>query len=326
MKIVVIGLGSMGRRRARLLQSMGDHDVVGVDLDEERQDQARQELRIPTYGSLATAVAKESPDAAVISTSPLSHSAIVEECLKNDLHVFTELNLVTDGYEVNTSLAKARGLVWFPSSTFVYRREIESIQKLVGENPVGAWTYHVGQYLPDWHPWESYKNFFVADERTSGVRELLAIELPWLIKTFGPIEKTGHVSQKISDLDISYDDAIAVTIKHENGSVGTLLIDVVCRKAVRDFSFTSEDRYVEWDGSPTGVQYLDLDSHEMVKVDVYGSEGADQRSDYARFIVEDAYRAELAAFIDAIESGSTLKWSLEDDGAVLSLIDRLEQR
>ena len=42
------------------------------------------------------------------------------------------------------------------------------------------YIYHIGQYLPDWHPWENYKNFFVGDKRTGGVREIFGIDLPWL--------------------------------------------------------------------------------------------------------------------------------------------------
>lgn len=327
MRIVIVGLGSMGRRRARLLQEIGGQEVVGVDLSEERQTQAQEELGISTYGSLEAAVAAVDLEAAVISTGPLSHASIVSDCLDNGLHVFTELNLVDDGYVQNIAKAKEKGLVWFPSSTFVYRREIEAIQEIVAESGTrGAWTYHVGQYLPDWHPWEDYKNFFVADERTSGIRELLAIELPWLVKTFGPIEEAYHVAQKISKLDVSYNDAIAIAIKHKSGAIGMLLIDVVCRTAVRDFTFTNEECFITWDGSPMGLKQLDLNSREMIDIDVYEGKSADQLDGYARFIVEDAYRAELEAFLDAIQGNKSMRWSLDEDGEIISLIDQLEKR
>lgn len=327
MRIVIVGLGSMGRRRARLLQEIGGQDIAGVDLSEERQLQAQKELGIPTYGSLEAAIAAVGPEAAVISTGPLSHASIVSDCLDNGLHVFTELNLVDDGYVQNIAKANEKGLIWFPSSTFVYRREIEAIQKIVAESgTLGAWTYHVGQYLPDWHPWEDYKNFFVADEKTSGIRELLAIELPWLVKTFGPIEEVHHVAQKISKLEVSYNDAIAITIKHKGGAIGMLLIDVVCRTAVRDFTFTNENCFIAWDGSPTGLKQLDLTSHELIDVDVYKGKRADQLDGYARFIVEDAYRAELEAFLGAIQGNSSMRWNLAEDGEIISLINQLEKR
>lgn len=324
MKIIVIGLGSMGRRRARLLQRIGDNEIVGVDLSDERRENAEDELGIITYGTLEDAMRDESVEAAVICTPPLSHASFVEKCLDCGLHVFTELNLVKDGYEENGAKARENGLVWFPSSTFLYRKEIEKIKELIGVKPMGAWTYHVGQYLPDWHPWESYQDFFVADARTSGVRELLAIELPWLVDIFGPIKETRCFTQKISALDLPYQDTIIVAVEHKGGTIGALLVDVVCRTAVRDFSFTSEDCYIRWDGSPTGLRVLDIASQKMMDVDVYGSDGAEQRGEYARFIVEDAYASELMAFVEAVEHGASLRWTLEEDGRILGIIDDLE--
>ena len=51
MKVVVIGLGSMGKRRLRLLKSNFNFvDLVGVDLDEERRKIVKNEFDINTYG------------------------------------------------------------------------------------------------------------------------------------------------------------------------------------------------------------------------------------------------------------------------------------
>ncbi|MCO7111156.1 hypothetical protein NIA69_21115 [Gemmiger formicilis] len=40
----------------------------------------------------------------------------------------------------------------------LYRRETQYIKQQVAEfgKPV-HYIYHIGQYLPDWHPWENYK-------------------------------------------------------------------------------------------------------------------------------------------------------------------------
>ena len=326
MRLVVIGLGSMGRRRLRLLQKIGNVELCGVDLSEDRRDRARIEFGIEVFSSLQAALDRASIDAAVICTSPLSHSPLVEECLDNGLQIFTELNLVKDGYELNRRKADENKILWFPSSTFVYRKEIEAIQSMVGEKPKGAWTYHVGQYLPDWHPWESYTDFFVADKRTSGIRELLAIELPWLVKTFGPVASFARVSQSITSLEIPYEDALAVVVRHVDGSIGTLLIDVACRKAVREFTFTSEEQYIAWNGTPFGLQRLDVESGEMVHVDVYGDESASQRDDYASFIVENAYEEELRAFLASMSGASAMRWTIEEDEEIINLIDGLEQQ
>ena len=49
----------------------------------------------------AEAVAAAHPDAALVCTAPLSHAAVIGELLDNGLPVFTELNLVRDGYAEN---------------------------------------------------------------------------------------------------------------------------------------------------------------------------------------------------------------------------------
>ncbi len=89
MKIIVIGLGSMGKRRIRLLRENNDIEIVGVDSQESRIQEVKDLFGIKCYHSIQDAVTSEKIDAAVISTSPLSHASIINECLHNNLHVFT---------------------------------------------------------------------------------------------------------------------------------------------------------------------------------------------------------------------------------------------
>src|SRR5699024_5741879 len=97
------------------------------------------------------------------------------------------------------------------------------------DKPVN-YLYHIGQYLPDWHPWESYKNFFVGDRRTGGVREIFGIDLPWLVDTFGEVERIHVEKDSISTLEIDYPDSCFVTLRHKNGVKGVLAVDVVSPK------------------------------------------------------------------------------------------------
>ena len=203
MKIIVIGLGSMGKRRIRLLSENKDIQLLGIDSQESRCAEVKEKFGLKCYASIAEAVAAEKPDAAVISTSPLSHAAIIKECLHNNLHVFTEINLVADGYAENMALAKEKGKVLFLSSTFLYRKETQTIiEKANNANCPLNYIYHIGQYLPDWHPWESYNNYFIGNPRTNGCREIMAIDLPWIVTAFGPIKSVSAVKSKNTQLNI----------------------------------------------------------------------------------------------------------------------------
>lgn len=324
MKFIVVGLGSMGRRRIRLLQQIsGDFAITGVDTNPERRRIAEEEFSIQTAGDLAAALQTFHPDCAVISTSPLSHAPIIETCLAGGCHVFTELNLVDDGYLSNIAAAKEKGLVLFLSSTFLYRDEIRYIRNRIAATDGNLnYNYHVGQYLPDWHPWESIGDYFVSDKRTNGCRELFAIELPWLTKVFGEIESYEVLSGKCTDLPIQYHDNFLLLIKHVNGNKGVLGIDVVSRKAVRNLEVYNESLYVTWNGTPSGLREYDIEAGVDRDIDLYDS--VDKQDGYASFVIENAYRSELESFIAQVKGEGAAEYTFEEDLEILKLIDSIE--
>lgn len=324
MKLLVIGLGSMGRRRIRLIKQFDKSiTIVGIDLNNERRRNVTHEFNIETKETIEEAIISDSFDCAFICTSPLSHSKLISTCLHLGLHVFTELNLVSDGYEENTALAASKNKVLFLSSTFLYRAEIMKIDELVKQHDKKLnYTYHVGQYLPDWHPWENYMDFFVGDKRTNGCREIFAIELPWITKVFGPIRELVVRKDKISTLNIDYADNYLVLIEHESGHKGMLAVDVVSRKAVRNLEIMGEDLHVSWDGSSEGLQVFDIEQKINVSIRLY--DYIDQLESYSRFIIENAYSSEIEAFFKAVSNSIQPKYTFEEDKRILDIIDRIE--
>ncbi|SFK46139.1 Gfo/Idh/MocA family protein [Succinivibrio dextrinosolvens] len=323
MKFVVVGCGSMGRRRIRLLKKISSaFQIVAVDSNKERQNKVRKEFAIETFDSIESVFDCFTPDCAVISTPPLSHSSLIESCLNHNCHVFTELNLVSDNYKNNIALAELKNRVLFLSSTFLYRDEICYIQnKIQCSNSPVNYTYHVGQYLPDWHPWENYQDFFVWDKRTNGCREIFAIELPWILKTFGEIDSFNVMHSKMSSLQIDYDDNFVLMVTHKNGSKGLIACDVISRKPVRNLEVFGENVYLKWDGSPDGLYCYDFQNKKDCKIALYDK--VDRKENYASFVIENAYQTELECFIAECQGSKKAKYTFEDDLNTLSLIDRI---
>ena len=328
MKILIVGLGSMGKRRARLAKGMrADMAVCGVDQSEARRAEA-EGLGIRAYGSVAEAAAAEKPDAALVCTAPVTHAAIITELLEAGLPTFTELNLVDDGYARNEALAKEKGVPLFLSSTMLYRGETQYIKRQVAAYRAATgkavrYIYHIGQYLPDWHPWENYKNFFVGDRRTGGVREIFGIDLPWLIDAFGDVESVSADKDKISALEVDYPDSYFVTLRHRGGVKGVLAVDVVSPKAVRNFECYGEGLHLFWEGNPKALWKFDHASGQKMAVDTYGSFEHDSR--YSDNIVENAYVDELANFFAVLEKGEAPRWSFEKDQKIIDLIEQIER-
>ena len=323
MNILVIGLGSMGKRRIRLIKELYPEFVIyGVDGRQDRCNEVKELFNIECAKTIEDASNFFSIDSAFVCTSPLSHSSIINECLKNKWNVFTELNLVSDGYNENIELAKINGCVLFLSSTFFYREEIKYIKEHVSPNKKWNYIYHIGQYLPDWHPWENYKDFFVGDKRTNGCREIMAIELPWILKTFGEVASFSVESDKMTDLQIEYKDNYIIQITHSNGNKGALIVDVVSPVAVRHLEVYGENKYYRWSGTPDTLFEYCFELKELQKVSLFEKE--EHKDGYRAFIVENAYKNEINEFIDVVVNGKSQEYGFTEDMKVLELIDKLE--
>lgn len=323
MTVIVIGLGSMGKRRIRLMKALKlPVKIIGVDSKADRCDTVKTEFNIACYISLEEAEKKETADCAFICTAPLAHADIIKVCLEHGYHVFTEINLVSDKYEENIAFAKEKGLTLFLSSTPIYRDEMRKItEEIKASQHPAAYLYHVGQYLPDWHPWEQYKDFFVGDSRTNGCRELFAIELPWMVKAFGDIQNVQVLSQKLTGLDVNYQDTYLVQITHVNGNKGMFAVDVVCRRPVRRLEVYNEQLYIEWNGTPQSLKKQNIVTHDLENIECgtyYNEPG------YSEFVNECAYMNEIKEFFAVIE-GKQPEYTMEMDLKILKMIDMIEE-
>lgn len=324
MNVIIIGLGSMGKRRIRLLSEHHGVKIFGIDSNPARCQEATEKFGLRCFSSISEAVSEEHIDAAMICTSPLSHASIIKECLNHNLHVFTEINLVSDGYERNMALAKSKGLVLFLSSTFLYQSEtLKIIEKVKSANVCKLnYLYHVGQYLPDWHPWENYNNFFIGDPRTNGCREILSIDLPWIVTAFGDIKYVQVLKSKNTDLNIEYNDNYLIMLEHQSGAKGIFAVDVVSRKAVRHFEVFGEDLHVTWDGTRETLVEYNIDKKEDVHL--LPGETTEHIDGYSDLIDENPYREETYAFLCAINEGKQPMWNFEKDLLLLNVIDEIE--
>lgn len=322
MVAIIVGLGSMGRRRIRLIHmKYPDTVIMGVDTRQDRRLQSEEQLSIKTFDSIEAACEAMQPNIGFVCTSPLSHCKIIPQLLEREIHVFTEINLVDDGYDEMMNLAKKNNLVLFLSSTFLYRNDIAYIKERVQEGRVN-YCLHVGQYLPDWHPWENYKDFFAINSRTNGCREHFAIDMPWMIDVFGEIESFYTVKGKLSKLEVDYNDNYIVTFVHKNGNKGVMLNDIIARVGARKLEVYSENLHLFWEGSPDSLYVYDIDKKEKVQVRTYDE--IDKNYLYNASIIENAYLEEIVDFVNAVETGSTPKYSFEQDRSLLTLIDKIE--
>ena len=92
MKFLVIGLGSMGKRRVRNLQALDEKEVIGFDPREDRCIEAEQKYQIKTFQNFDEAI-NTKPDAMIISTPPDLHSKYAKIAIEKKTHFLDTKNV-----------------------------------------------------------------------------------------------------------------------------------------------------------------------------------------------------------------------------------------
>lgn len=325
MNILIIGLGSMGQRRLRIIQeNYPMYQLSGVEFAQERREDVMKKYGIPCYASIEEAVNDQKYDAVFVCTPPKTHADIIVDILSRGINVFTELNLLSNRYDEIISLSEEKNLKIFMSSTLLYRKEIQIIDQLVKKKGPLMYIYHMGQYLPDWHPWECYKNFFVGNKETNGCREIFAIQLPWILKVFGNKVNSIYASKKkITKLELDYPDSYLVMLEHNSGNRGCIAVDIVSRKATTYLEIIGEDVHIKWDGTPNGLIKYNFETKSFETVHVYDS--FEQNENYAATIIEDAYAEEVKCFFKYLSDLDKPLYSISSDKQTLMLIDTIEK-
>jgi len=323
MRALLIGLGSMGKRRIRNLKAIGITHITGFDKRDDRRREAEDKYRIRTTAELTDDILGEN-DIYIISTPPDKHLDYMKLAVKQGKPAFVEASVIKDGLEELSRAVKSSGVLIAPSCTFRFHSGVKTIKKIVKSGKYGKlcnFIYVMGQYLPDWHPWENIKEFYVSKRETSASREMVPFELTWLLDITGYPEEAFAFYGRTHDLGVDIDDTYNVNLKFE-GFLGTIVVDVVSRFATRSLIMNLEKAQIRWNWEEKTIKLYDADSKEW---EYYRETEGRAEDDYNKNIVEEMYIDEMRAFVDAAKGIVTFPNSLDEDIEILSLLEMTEQ-
>lgn len=326
MKFLIVGLGSMGKRRVRNLQALGYMLLAGFDPRADRRVETTERYDIKTFDSYDKALAAFQPDALVVSTDPSLHMQYAESAVKLGLHCFIEASVV-EGERI-AALSKALDgtkLVVVPSCTMRYYPGPIAIRDVIRAGKIGKplnLNYVTGQYLPDWHPWEHIQDFYVSKRETGGAREIVPFELTWLNEIFGNPEPLACVKDKLTDIDADIDDIYHCLLRYPEGMLANLTVEVISRpKATRELSILGSAGRLIFSGDQNCVRYIAVGDEAWTTIKL--NSGTVEK-DYIN--PEEPYIAEMADFVNAIMAADHKVFpnTLENDSRILALLNNLE--
>ena len=318
MKFLIVGLGSMGKRRIRNLQHLKAGEIMGFDTREDRRKEAEKKYGIKTFDKFDKAM-RDQPDALIVSTPPDLHVKYAMEAVKNRKHFFMEASVVDWGMNELIAECKNKNIIAAPSCTMRFFPSVKKIKEIVDGKNIGElllFTYHSGQYLPDWHPWEDYRKFYVARKETGGAREIVAFELVWLTWILGNVDTISCFKGKLSKLDVNIDDAYQIIMKFKNGVFGHMLVDVISRVPDRSCKIFGEEGVIFWDWG-AGVKVYTAKDKSWRN---YPEKGRITVEGYTEKIKEGPYIEEMNTFISAIKKEIEYPYTLEEDKRILEVL------
>lgn len=325
--ILVVGLGSMGKRRIRNLRQLGYKNIYGYD---PRPDRAKEAVDL--YETIIVADATEALKntgfgAMIISVPPDLHHTYMELALLFNVHFFVEASVVDDGLEaIKSQLRSNKGLVAAPSATLFFHPAIRHIFSVVKSGELGKVTnfiYHSGQYLPDWHTYEKVSDFYVSKKSTGGAREIVPFELSWITKLLGFPSKVNGIVKKTIDIPGAEDieDTYNALLDYD-GFMLNLVVDVVSRHATRRLLINGSEKQLVWNWEENAIRIYSPSSDEWVS---WNYDVKSSAQGYNKNITEQMYMDELINFFDAIDEKNEFFNTIEYDHKVLKLLYTIER-
>ena len=318
MKFLIVGLGSMGKRRIRNLISLKAGEIIGFDPSAERCQETEAGLGVATYQNFDDAMA-EDPDALVISTPPDHHMSYATIAAKAGKHFFTEASVTDDGIRELIVLTKNKDITAAPSCTMRFHPGVKIIKELIEQGEFGkplVMTHQCGQYLPDWHPWEDYRDFYVSKKETGACREIVPYELAWLTWLVGEVDTVAGMRAKVTELETEIDDVYQMLMRFKSGVSGHLLIDVVARPHTRNLRLMNEKGQLTWLASEDVVRFYDGASQQWRE---YQLPALDFAKGYVS-VPENAYESEMKAFVESCNGLAPWRYSYSDDLNILNVL------
>lgn len=266
MKIVLIGLGSIGQRHLHNLLHLGYSQVTIVSRSGVLPDEFSS-LCVCT--TLAGALEKNKFDAGIVCTPTALHVASVMALLQASVpNIYIEKPVSHSYQQVDDLLQLAAS--YKNNIAIGYDLHFDpgmmKVKSLLQQNAIGkvvSVNAQVGQYLPDWRPKEDYRKGMSAKYETGGGVMLdLVHEFDYLFWLIGGTKTIASTYTNSGALEIETEDAAEVLLTFNNGSIGTIHLDYLQKKLIRNCLITGYEGSIKWDLAESTVWWINKNKQE----------------------------------------------------------------
>jgi predicted dehydrogenase len=305
MKILIAGLGSIGRRHLRNLAAEGSHELLLYRTHHATMPEADL-AGYPVYTDLTRAL-DQKPDAVVISNPTALHLDVAIPAAERGIHLLLEkpvshsLDQVADLQRAVVE-NKVRVLVGFQ---YRFHPTLNKVKDWLAAGEIGnpaSFRVVWGEYLPGWHPWEDYRASYAArPDLGGGVTLTLCHPFDYLRWMFGEVHSVWGSAVSAPGLEIGSEGVVDAGLTFESGLTGTVHLDYVQRPGTHTLEIIGSEGMIRWSNN-TGEAGL-------YRAASGAWENAQPPEGFER---NHLFTAETKAFISMISNASLSPCTLED--------------
>jgi predicted dehydrogenase len=228
MKALVVGLGGIGQRHVRNLRTLLGSDceilayrvrglahTITPQLGIDTGRCVEREFNLRVFDNLDTALA-ESPEVAFVCNPTSLHLSTAVACARAGCDLFIEkpLSHSLDGLDTLIEACEAHKRVAMVGYQMRFHPCLTQLQAVLQSGDIGrilAVRAQVCEYLPNWHPYEDYRQMYAARSDLGGGVVLSQIhEFDYLYSLFGLPRRIFAVGGHGSQLEIDVEDVASV--------------------------------------------------------------------------------------------------------------------
>ena len=273
---VIIGLGSIGNRHLNNCLALGVEKMTVVRRSESNSHFDAPD-RVQVLHSVSDALA-DTPDFVIVCNPSHLHAQTAIECLEANTHVLIEKPL---GKKIGSAetrlaeLAQQSDRICAMAYCMRYHPAYRTAYDFLNDGKLGRCLYAKAWFeghLPDWHPWEDYKQSYAGlKDQGGGVLRTLDHEMDFLNWVLGPAESATGSAINTNGIGIEADDLAMYQLKHRNGVPSQVCVSFCRKPQTRGFEFVGSEGVLSFDfgqgqllaSTPESKTLLDLADYDI---------------------------------------------------------------
>jgi len=213
---------------------------------------------IKVFSSLQESL-KEIPDVGIICNETSFHVKTAIQLAKHDCHLFIEKPISNSLINIKTlaNLIKKKNLITMIGCDMRFHKCINKMKKIIDSGDLGtilSVRAENGSYVPDWHPWEDYRDSYASKKNLGGGVVLTLIhEIDYLYWFFGNVNEVSAITDKVSNLEISVEDIATILLRFKKNIIAEVHLDYFQQPESRNFKIVGTNGTIFWDSNSNQV-------------------------------------------------------------------------